>query len=258
MRGKLAKIIAKGADERQSVAGITADMSKGSSRTPWPCVHLLLQAPVMFLQWICVCAWVLRGRMSVEPFLCVVSQRRTVVNVAVCAGAQVRSQITNPDQGLNCWDQLLCMSYLVSVIWTKPQYHLEARCLWIIRVKKRIELAYWAVVWIAGCNSKSVTSPLLPLIFSPFYDIYNSAFLSKVFIIFCKFPDKKKKRKALCSAEINCRFLKATKKWFKLWLSVLDKLKHKYLDLCDVNAQVSCLNISSDKLCSCSRVYCGF
>lgn len=34
MRGKIAKIVAKGADERQSVADITAEMAEDSSRTP--------------------------------------------------------------------------------------------------------------------------------------------------------------------------------------------------------------------------------
>lgn len=33
-RRKIAKIIAQGADERQSVADITAEMAKESSRTP--------------------------------------------------------------------------------------------------------------------------------------------------------------------------------------------------------------------------------
>lgn len=60
--------------------------------------------------------------------------------------------------------------------------------------QKHIELACQALVCTAECESKSVTPPLLPLIVSPVYDIYNSTFLSEVFIIFCRFPDEKKKK----------------------------------------------------------------
>lgn len=44
------KIIVKGADERQSEAHVAAGMAKDSSRILLPCVHLLPQVPVKFLQ----------------------------------------------------------------------------------------------------------------------------------------------------------------------------------------------------------------
>lgn len=95
--GKIVKIIVKGADERPSEAHVTVGKAKDGSRMLWPCVHLLLQVPVMFLQWSCVCSRVLTGRMSVVTFLHVVSQR---LNVVVCAGTEFHSHWYRSRTGL--------------------------------------------------------------------------------------------------------------------------------------------------------------
>lgn len=100
----------------------------------------------------------------------------------------------------------------------KTQYHVVFR---FFKSCTSRSILNWHIkqFFIAGCNSKSVPSPRVPthhFTFSLFHDMYNSSFLSEFFITICRFTDLKKKKKVFCSPEMNCRFLKATKKCLKL------------------------------------------
>lgn len=44
------QIIVKGAGERQSEADAAAGKAEDSSRTPWPCIHVLPQEAAVLLQ----------------------------------------------------------------------------------------------------------------------------------------------------------------------------------------------------------------